>query len=123
MTRLQMLFIGLTTGDESPHFICPPKADYEPCECGDYTAGADGSISLYCDNQNLGDSKISDILDRFLMKKGEISPLGDLQLRANQLSRVPKQIQHFKRLDNVNLASNKITTVESGDFNFNATLK
>ena len=49
--------------------------------------------------------------------------LGDLQLKSNQLNRVPGQIKFFKRLDTINLSFNNIKTIESGDFNFTAPLK
>ena len=92
--------------------ICPPAADYAPCDCEE----RNGTITLTCDMRNLNDSQVSDILDAFLTTPG-VSPVGDLNLYQNRLTRVPTQIKFFDQLKRVTLQENSITSVESGAFN------
>ena len=96
--------------------VCPPEAAYAPCGCSEYSEKPD-TIYLNCYNRNLGDSKMSDILDAFLTTPG-ISPVGLLDLMSNRLTRVPTQMKFFNQLDYVYLNNNDITSIESGAFNF-----
>ena len=93
--------------------ICPPAADYAPCDCREER---NGTIYLDCGMRNLNNSQVSDILDAFLTTPG-VSPVGDLNLYQNRLTRVPTQIKFFDQLRQVSLQENSITSVESGAFN------
>ena len=98
--------------------VCPPAADYAPCNCTEFLPNKPGTIYLGCWGNQLNDSQVSDILDVFLKTPG-VSPVGrsDLQF-IQQLTRVPSQIKSFPQLNWVDLSTNGITSIESGAFNF-----
>ena len=97
---------------------CPPAASVSPCVCRDNNDGV--TVFLNCYNQNLDDTKISQILNTFL--SGGVSPLGRLDLFFNKLTKVPVEIPQFPQLDLVYLYRNSIDSVKSGAFNFGKTL-
>ena len=122
MTKLMVLFAvccsflmrRVTVAD----VVCPPEDAYTPCYCTEYfTTTGQSVITLDCSYANLGDAKASDILDAFLSTP-DVSPLGRLNLFRCQLSFIPEQIEYLNQLIYVHLASNNITTIESGAFNF-----
>lgn len=98
---------------------CPPAASVSPCVCRDNNDGV--TVFLNCYNQNLDDTKISQILNSFLSTSG-VSPLGRLDLFFNKLTKVPVEIPQFPQLDLVYLYRNSIDSVKSGAFNFAKTL-
>ena len=98
---------------------CPPAASVSPCVCRDNNDGV--TVFLNCYNQNLDDTKISQILNSFLSTSG-VSPLGRLDLFFNKLTKVPAEIPQFPQLDLVYLYRNSIDSVKSGAFNFAKTL-
>ena len=105
--------------------VYPPNEQYAPCECLENSLSP-ATIGLNCADRKANDSRISDVLDYFLASP-DISPLGQLRLnngldKSSQLTRVPRQIKFFPQLNYVSLAINKITSIESGAFNFTATL-
>ena len=110
------LLLLLSSSLVDAEVVCPPAADYAPCQCSDYFLKP-GKILLTCKILKLGDSKISDILDAFLKTPG-VSPVGCLELSSNQLTRVPSQMKLFDQLEWVELYNNNITFIESGAFNF-----
>lgn len=98
--------------------VCPYPSDYSPCECNDR---GDETVILNCRGRQLNDSKVSDILDSFISTPG-VSPLASLNLWQNKLTRVPKQVKLFNRLEHLDLEGNQIRTVESGAFKSNQLL-
>ena len=95
--------------------VCPPESATSPCGCREYQLKL-GTIYIDCYAQKLNDSQVSDILDIFLASPG-VSPFSVLDLRFNQLTRIPTQMKSFKQLLLVLLIENSITSIESGDFN------
>ena len=110
--------------------VCPPAESYSPCSCDEYNqqpAAAD-TITLYCAFMNLNDSKVSDILDSFVNATSAaaaskyddaviISPIAELRLEGNSLTRVPDQIRLFPQLHSVQLYGNNIEHIPSAAFN------
>ena len=100
--------------------VCPDSVTYSPCDCTEYT-GAQAftfvTAKLDCSNRNLNDSKVNDILNAFISNP-LVSPLNQLLLYGNQLTRVPQQIPQFHWLTFVNINNNQIPTVELAAFNF-----
>ena len=104
--------------------VCPPADKLEPCKChvfdrGDTKKG--GTLWFDCTELYLGDEKISQVLDAFISTPG-VSPLRELYLYKNNLTRIPDQVRHFTELDRVDLGSNEIKTIEKGSLNFTRTL-
>jgi hypothetical protein len=104
--------------------VCPPAEKLEPCKChvfdrDDTKKG--GTLRFNCTELYLGDEKISQVLDAFISTPG-VSPLRELYLYKNNLTRIPDQIRHFTELDRVELGSNEIKTIEKGSLNFTRTL-
>ena len=95
--------------------VCPPKDAFQPCYCFEYIGKPD-TITLDCLQKNLTDSRIGEILIVFLTT-ADISPVAQIDLTSNQLTRVPIQIRSFSELEDVFLDDNPITSIESGDFN------
>jgi hypothetical protein len=96
--------------------VCPPTAVYEPCSCSESTST--GAIKLNCFNKNLGDAQVNELLDAFLATPG-VSPLLNLDLTTNKLTRVPDQIRLFPEFNYISLSSNNITSpVGKCSFNF-----
>lgn len=99
--------------------ICPPKEAYEPyCSCYGYQDSITSAayISLNCMYQYLGDDKVSDILDAFLLRTPPVSPVWTVSLEGNRLTRVPAQIPLFPQLRTVALYGNDIKSLEKGAF-------
>lgn len=109
--------------------VCPPAESYSPCSCDEYNqqpAAAD-TISLYCAFMNLNDSRVSDILDSFVNATSAaaseyddaviISPIAELRLEGNSLTRVPDQIRFLPQLHSVQLYGNNIEHIPSAAFN------
>ena len=70
---------------------------------------------LECQNLNLDDQQISRILKVFLSSDTNRLLTSVIELRVNQLTKVPSEISQFKRLQKVSLAFNKITSLNSGE--------
>ena len=103
--------------------VCPPADKLEPCKCHVFGSGdkKEGTLWFDCIELNLGDEKISQVLDAFISTPG-VSPLRELYLYKNNLTRIPDQVRHFTELDHVFLESNEIKTIEKGSLNFTRTL-
>ena len=74
-----------------------------------YDMESDGTLKLNCQNNNLGDSKMSDILNLLVN-----IPLGTVLLKGNNLTRIPDQFTFFDRLQEINLADNYISSIQPG---------
>ena len=101
--------------------VCPsPAESYSPCSCDEYSQQP-GTISLYCAFKNLNDSAVSDILDSFVnassKSQSTISPIAELRLESNLLTRVPDQIRLFQQLHSVQLYGNEIEQIPPAAFN------
>ena len=95
--------------------VCPDFKRYQPCYCLPDDPEGIPQISLVCNNWNLTDTEISDILDSFLSTP-DVSPILRLVLSENRLTRVPNQVRFFDRLAHVDLQGNRIENVHSGAF-------
>ena len=95
--------------------ICPPSVNYYPCDCSEF--GSSNTISLNCNNKQLGDSKTADVLSAFVSTPG-VSPVAWIDLHYNQLTRIPAQIRSFTKLVYIDISFNTIDVFKSGDFNF-----
>lgn len=111
-----MLFVASVQGA----IVCPPDADFNPCTCTEANEAGTGLIRLYCYNQNLDDAKINSILNSFL--RPGVSPVSDLVLSLNVLTRVPDQILLLPQLVDVDMDRNKIRSIAAGSFNFKTVL-
>jgi len=108
--------------------VCPPLTVYAPyCECQecdhnqfDYCEDESnlGTIYLDCYSSNLvlDDAKAAKILDAFINTPG-VSPLGWVEMRASDLTRVPDQIRLLSRLFRIDLIRTEIQSIETGAFN------
>ena len=113
---MQLLLLSSSSLVVNAAAVCPPATDNVPCSCYEWPQSS--TIDIYCYNQNLSDSQVSDILDAFLTTPGVSSSVGSLDLRLNRLTRVPPQMKLFPQLKTVMLEGNFITSIESGAFNF-----
>ena len=93
--------------------VCPSANVILPCTCSQYTTN---TTQLDCNSLNLIDSQASEILDAYLSSPG-VSPVGQLYLSNNNLTRVPVQVKSFTQLEYAILDYNSITSIESGAFN------
>ena len=97
--------------------ICPDYDVIKPCVC--FYVG-EGSVQLYCKNQNLTDSEANDILNAFITSGS--SPLRELQMEGNQLTRIPDQLSHFldssSALKSLHFGQNEINSVTAGSIHF-----
>ena len=123
MNEIICLVVGLLLSHVTlitAQVVCPDSVIYSPCDCTEYT-GAQAftfvTSLLDCSNRNLNDSKVNDILNAFISNP-LVSPLNQLLLYGNQLTRVPQQIPQFRWLTFVNINNNQIPTVELAAFNF-----
>ena len=98
--------------------VCPPAVNLLPCLC---TGSGEGKGDLQCGGTNLNDDTASQILHQFNNPQ-LLTFLYKVYMDDNQLTIVPNQIPLFPQLNSVRFGSNQITIVESGAFNFSATL-
>lgn len=101
--------------------VCPPEADFYPCACNPFPDGDDknfGTLWLYCDSQQLDDTNASLILNAFISTPLRfVSPLREVYMRNNSLTRVPPELRLFGQLNRVALGHNQIRFVHSTSFN------
>ena len=95
--------------------VCPPASAISPCDCGQSQFNTNTTY-LFCNSRNLTDSQVSAILDAYL-NTPNVSPVRQLELQYNRLTRVPDQMKSFTQLEYAYLFSNSITSIESGAFN------
>jgi hypothetical protein len=117
---IYVVFLSFVVSSISAQVVCPNAATYSPCECIEYT-GAQAFVfvtsKLHCSNKNLSDSKVNEILTAFTSNP-LVSPINQLILYGNQLTRVPENITQFRYLTFVNINNNNIPSVELAAFNF-----
>ena len=109
-----MLLVGWSSGQT----ICPDSSLISPCICSDNSDGV--TTALNCFGRNVNDDRVNDILDVFLAPTSRASPLGNINLATNFLTKVPSQIPSFRLLQNANLAFNSITSIGNKAFSFSA---
>ena len=102
--------------------VCP--TEISPCFC--LERAETNTSSLFCVSPNANNiSRVIDVLETFLTTP-DISPLESLQFQNGAyrfgMTSIPKQIRHFTKLNRFDVKRNKITFIESGAFNFTATL-
>lgn len=98
---------------------CPSPKLIAPCQCLKINSKAN---QLNCSRRNLTDATACAILDAYLNTRS-VTPLQYLDLRNNQLTRVPRQLKLFPQLQTVVLDENTISIVRWDDFNLTARLK
>ena len=120
--RFQVLFLlscNVLCCATALEVVCPLAAVIEPCRCESLQYwNEEDKILLNCNGLNLGDEKISRILDQFISTPG-LSPFKELLLTNNNLTRIPHQIRHFTELNRVYLDYNEIGSIKKGFFNLN----
>ena len=92
-----------------------PVASIAPCSCQS-TAGSNATLTISCANQNLNDAAIKAIIDNV----PPTTPIDTFDFSGNQLTQVPINLAQFNQLTNLNLSTNAITAVGSGQLNLPA---
>jgi len=87
---------------------CPDYTSISPCYCRNTFIYLEG-IDVVCRSRGLNDSQISRILDAFLVPG--LSPVYEIDMTSNQLTKVPNQISKFPILRKLQLTDNKITEI------------
>ena len=115
-----MLSIASDDGNQSSLLICPDQYEISPCECKCREVRSGEicrTVKLICYYNELNDSQVSEILEAYLATP-DVSPLLELDLSENNLSRIPSQLSRFPHLVYVDFKLNNITYIQSGSFNF-----
>ena len=73
---------------------------------------------LDCRRANLDDEAINRILNVYLDTPG-VSPLGELNLWNNHLTRVPDHLYYFSQLNSIDLDNNNISSIDPRIFTSN----
>jgi len=95
---------------------CPPDAAViDPCVC---SINVNGDVVLSCNNKDLDDSTISNILFNYVLNQGLNSPLALLNLNTNRLTRVPSGIANLPNLIGLFMDENQVTTLPSDTTTF-----
>ena len=109
---------------------CPIESqEYSSCRCEQVHTGVNETalitLRLGCDNETLGDKRISQILKVFLNSNTSSpgSQLTSVHLEYAQLNHIPDELTQFNSLEKVYLSGNNIRSIDSGVFNFRSTLK
>ena len=99
-------------------FTCPLPEDISPCSCSsdEYDETGNGAL-LDCTKKNLTNAMTSKIL-RAYHSTPKVTPLTNLQLFGNQLTRIPDEIKLFHQLRDLSFQLNQITTIHAGAFKF-----
>ena len=97
---------------------CPSEESYSPCKCrGDVFD--DLALLLDCDEHDLDDQRVSEILTAFLNDQNA-DPLRVFRAEYNQLTKIPDEIKLFPQLQQLYLYSNNIEIISTGSLTFNA---
>ena len=94
------------------HFIMPEAEDILPCFLGpnnEITA-----FHVHCNDKNLNDSRMAQILDVLLNTPRLVPLIKILYMRGNSLTKVPDQLVLFDRLRQIDLSNNNISSVQKG---------
>ena len=92
----------------------------KPCDCKyivsrlGATNGTVKTIAFFCIGKSLDDIQASSILKIFLTSDLNRNRTRIVDLKNNRLTKVPIEIAQFKRLEQVKLVANQITSLESG---------
>jgi len=87
-----------------------PIYSISPCTCRT-TMGSNTTLTISCANKNLTDSSMVKIFTKIPAS----TPVDQLDLSGNLLTRVPANLTQYPTLNNLSLASNFITSIASGD--------
>ena len=87
-----------------------PAISIVPCTCVP-TTGSNTTLTISCASQSLSDSAMAAIVNEIPVT----TPVDTIDLSGNQLSKVPSGLPQYQQLVSVNISSNAITTVNSGD--------
>ena len=101
---------------------CPSADSILPCQCISYPTSHGDKISLVCSmvNDNLDDSKFSEILQAFV-DSSAWNELVDISAYGNSLiTKIPLEISRFPSLSRIVLSNNKITSIQSGAFDLSS---
>ena len=94
--------------------FCPPSSIISPCSCNISTINQSG-LAVNCTRSSLKDIKMSNILYNLLAPG--VSPLTELYVGYNNLTKIPIQLSQFHWLVTIDLSWNQITSIPSGVFN------
>jgi len=92
-----------------------PVASIAPCSCQP-TAGSDTSLTISCANQNLDDTTMASIIANV----PPTTPVDTFDFSQNLLTVVPPNLPQFNQLSNLNLSTNAIVAVGTGELNLPA---
>ena len=91
---------------------------YSPCRCRPVDEG-EGDISLSCYEDALGDKKVEQILNHFLVNNIS-TRLTRLTLQNTELTQIPTNLPFFSQLKMIDLCRNNIQFIPRGAFNFSS---
>ena len=115
--------------------LCPSSTSLLPCSC-ELTTGSVGTVNVTCASKGLGDAATV----KLLQSVSPTIPVDTLILSGNKLSKVPSTssrraysvtsrattkslLTPFTRLNYVDLSSNVITAINTGDLTLKAAVK
>ena len=87
-----------------------PIYSISPCTCRT-TMGSNTTLTISCANKNITDSSMAKIFTKIPAS----TPVDQLDLSGNLLTRVPANLTQYPTLNKLSLASNSITSIASGD--------
>lgn len=90
---------------------------YSPCRCLEHEG--EGDISLSCYEDALGDNKVEQILNHFLVNNIS-TRLTRLDLQSTELTQIPTNLPFFSQLKIIDLCRNNIQFIPRGAFNFSS---
>ena len=92
-----------------------PVASIAPCSCQP-TTGSDTTLTISCANQNLDDTTMASIIANV----PPTTPVDTFDFSQNLLTVVPPNLPQFNQLTNLNLSTNAIVAVGTGELNLAA---
>lgn len=94
-----------------------PTASILPCSCQP-TTGSNSTLTIDCSNQGL----TTDEMEAIVKKIPPTTPVNVMNLSGNKFTRIPAGLLQFPQLIVLNLSSNAITVVNSGDLSVAASV-
>ena len=98
---------------------CPSADSISPCQCNSYPTSRGNNIHLDCGWTHLGDSKFSEVL-QLIWENNGWNKLGSIVAFSCSLTKIPDEITRFRSLGKIELYNNRITSIESGAFDFSS---